>query len=283
MKRIAIVCNPTLHLVKAIAEEIISSLTTKDIQYELFSLEWPTEFESFTDIWIVGGDGTVNRFINQYRTHTQPLSLFRAGSGNDLHDMLYKEMKVEQQVNRALTLQATLIDVGECNGQFFIVGAGIGFDGSIVYDLLGKKRLAGKASYIPAIIKNLMGYSEKHCEVVINELLIRQECFAITVANVKRYAGEYIVAPKASVTDALLDISVIGKISPIKRIKFLSLLAKGDHLGLPYVHYQQATKISVQCPVPLHAHLDGEYIKSDHFEIRLAAKKIAFTGTLIED
>ncbi|RZL06335.1 MAG: hypothetical protein EOO89_24540 [Pedobacter sp.] len=268
--------------VKAIAEEIVTSLTTKEIAFDIYNEEWPSQFEGYTDIWIVGGDGTLNRFINQYKHATQPLSLFRAGSGNDLHDMLFKDLSVEEQLTRALTEKVVLVDVGLCNEQLFLVGAGIGFDGAIVYDLLGKKRLAGKASYVPAIIKNLMGYTEKLCEVIVNELLIRQDCFAISVANVKRYAGEYMVAPNASITDGLLDVSIAGKISPLKRIKFLTMLSKGEHLNLPFVNYQQASRVSVHCAIPLHAHLDGEYLKSDWFDIRLAEKKLAFSGTRFE-
>jgi diacylglycerol kinase (ATP) len=67
-KHIAIVCNPTAGVGKALklAEKIISVLTEKKIAFRFFKENWPADFFTFTDIWIAGGDGTLNHFINQY-------------------------------------------------------------------------------------------------------------------------------------------------------------------------------------------------------------------------
>ena len=283
MKHIAIVCNPTLQQTKHITSKVISYLTNKGVAHQTYMQDWPLQLEPFTDIWIIGGDGTLHQFINQYKIIAQPICLFKAGTGNDIHWMLYKDVSIEEQIALALSGKFSFVDVGKCNGKLFIGGVGIGFDGAVVYDLLGKKRLAGKASYIPTIIKNLFGYSEKYYTIKVNDTLLQQDCFLISIANIKRYGGEYLVAPNASVTDSKLDINIVGKVHPMKRIKFLSDLAKGQHIALPFVHYEQSDKVLIQAAEPLHAHIDGEYTKADRFDITLTDKKLTFSGVLTEN
>lgn len=277
-KYIALVCNPSreneksLHITSSI--EIL--LSGMDISHKVFASTWPESFDGFTEVWIIGGDGTINWFINQYPTIQLPLALFGGGSGNDLQCMLYGDKTVGEQVEQVLQNTPRLIDAGICNKKFFINGVGIGFDGAIVHDLLGKKKLAGKASYLLSILKHIIGYHEKPCVLQMPDEMIKQDCFMISVANGKRYGGGFHVAPNASLTDGLLDVNIIGKISPLRRMKYLPVIEKGDHLSLEFVKYRQVNKITIQSSTKLHAHADGEYFQSDHFEIEVLPKRFSF-------
>ena len=155
-------------------------------------------------------------------------------------------------------------------------GVGIGFDGAIVKDLLGKKKLAGKASYLVSVLKNMLGYSEKSCVIQTPGGIIEQDCFMISVANAKRYGGGFMVAPRASVNDGVLDLSIVGKISPLKRIRYLPVIEKGKHLELPFIRYDQVPFVKVNASQQLHAHLDGEYLSASEFDIRLLPGRFSF-------
>lgn len=277
-KHIALVCNPTKENVKALplTQSIALLLSGMNISHQSFITAWPASFDDFTEVWIIGGDGTINWFVNQYPTLQLPLALFGGGSGNDLHWMLYDDQTPEQQVERVLQASPQWIDAGECNGKLFLNGVGIGFDGAIVHDLLGKKKLAGKASYLLSILKQIVGYHEKFCELQLENETINQDCFMISIANGQRYGGGFHVAPHASVNDGLLDIGVIGKISPIKRMRYLPVIEKGEHLGLDFLKYKQGTTVTIRCAAKLHAHLDGEYMQSDVFEIKVLPKRFSF-------
>jgi diacylglycerol kinase (ATP) len=99
----------------------------------------------------------------------------------------------------------------------------------------------------------------------------------ISVANAKRYGGGFTVAPKASVTDALLDVNIVGRIAPVKRIKYLPVIEKGEHLELPFIQYRQVGAISITCGVKLHAHVDGENIFMSLFlKLRVLPKRFSF-------
>lgn len=278
MKRIAIVCNPTDENKKAlrIADTLALTLKAKEIPYSLFTTYWPQVLDEFTDVWISGGDGTLNYFINLHPDTTLPLALFEGGSGNDFHWMLYGTISVEEQIEKVLQGTPQYIDAGVCNGRLFLNGVGIGFDGAIVKDLLGKKKLAGKASYLLSILKNIFGYREQYCELTLKDRFVAQDCFMISVANGKRYGGSFNVAPRAQLQDGLLDVSVIGKIAAIHRMKYLPVIEKGEHLDLPFMQYYQSEKVVIEATAELPAHIDGEYLYSKRFEIAVLPNKFVF-------
>lgn len=277
-KHIALVCNPSRENVKALplAQSIDLLLKGMNISHSLFTEVWPESFDGYTEVWIAGGDGTINWFINQYPDIQLPLALFGGGSGNDFHWMLYGDVTAEQQVEKVLEARPQPVDAGICNGKLFVNGVGIGFDGAIVHDLLGKKKLAGKASYLLSILKQIVGYRETACELSISNETIKENCFMISVANGRRYGGGFHVAPNAILTDGLLDINIVGRISPIKRMRYLPVIEKGEHLNLDFITYKQANKITIKCAAKLHAHLDGEYMQSDVFEIEVLPKRFSF-------
>ena len=277
-KHIALVCNPTRENEKAlrITDSIEILLSGIDIPNKVFTSAWPDRFDDFTEVWIIGGDGTINWFINQYPAIQLPMALFEGGSGNDFQWMLYGDKTTEQQVDRVLQSTPQLVDAGICNEKLFLNGVGIGFDGAIVHDLLGKKKLAGKASYLLSILKNLVSYREKPCVLEMHDETIKEDCFLISVANGKRYGGGFHVAPNAILTDGLLDINIIGRISPIRRMKYLPVIEKGQHLDLDFVKYRQTEQIIIHSPSKLHAHIDGEYFQTDYFEIDILPKRFSF-------
>jgi diacylglycerol kinase (ATP) len=49
------------------------------------------------------------------------------------------------------------------------------------------------------------------------------------------------------------------------------VLENGKHLDTPlsFIHYEQSKQITIQSKVPLHAHLDGEHMMANSFEIKI--------------
>jgi len=277
-KHIALVCNPTAANKKAlqVSDSIAVLLTGMDVRHSTFTTYWPTVWDDFTEVWIIGGDGTVNWFINQYPDIQLPLSVFAGGTGNDFHWMLYGDLSLETQAELVLEGEPRKIDAGVCNGRLFLNGVGIGFDGAVVKDLLGKKKLAGKASYLLSILKHIVGYHEKPCTLQLPDETITQDCFMISVANARRYGGGFHVAPKALLTDGVLDVNIVGRISSLKRMRYLPVIEKGEHLELPFVRYCHTSKIKISAEAVLHAHMDGEYVSDKNFQIDVLPKRFSF-------
>src|SRR3954451_9194665 len=123
-KHIALVCNPTYENYKSLVltESIALLLRGMDIRHSIFTEVWPQTWNGITEAWIIGGDGTINHFINQYPDLQLPLSVFAGGSGNDFHWMIYGNISTEQQVELVLDASPRFVDGGVCNGKLFLNG-----------------------------------------------------------------------------------------------------------------------------------------------------------------
>jgi diacylglycerol kinase (ATP) len=277
-RNIALLVNPTMGNAKALlmAKEVSSLLHDTGIGYDILDKKWPGSLDDFSEAWIIGGDGTVNWFANSYPDVKIPLAVFPGGTGNDFHWMLYGSTGIKQQVELILNVAPKKVDAGICNGRLFLNGVGIGFDGAIVKGLIGKKKMPGKASYLISILKHVLWYREKPCTIKMGNDVIQQDCFMISVANAKRYGGGFMVAPRSAVDDGLLDLGIVSKISRLKRIRYLPVIEKGQHLDLPFIHYQQVKTVKISSPQKLHAHLDGEYSTASEFDISLLPGRFSF-------
>ena len=277
-KHIAIICNPTRHNKKAlqIADGIVQALQQKGIAHAIFTQYWPQQWNDFTEVWIVGGDGTVNYFINQYPTLKLPIAVFAGGTANDLHFMLYGNVAFQNQLERVLKASPQPVDAGQCNGRLFLNGLGIGFDGAIVHHLLDRSKRPGKASYLLSVLKHIFNYKEISTEVTLPQQHVQKDMFMVTVANGKRYGGGFTVAPKASVNDGLLDVMIVEKIRAAARLRYLPLIEKGDHLHLPFIKYATTTHVVIETAAPVHAHLDGEYLQGNKFEVACLPHHFSF-------
>jgi diacylglycerol kinase (ATP) len=277
-KHIAITCNARAGNGKAmaIASHLQQKLQQLKIHCESFTDNWPEDFNQFSAVWIVGGDGTLNYFINQYPGINIPIALFKAGSGNDFAWKLYGNKTIDEYVEIALNGNPKKTDAGICNGKYFINGTGIGFDGEVVKAMGHNKILPGHLAYLLTVLKKIFLYREKEMTIEINGACRSEKLFMVTVANGSRYGGGFLVAPQAIIDDGEFDIVLIKQIAPLLRFFYLPKMEKGNHLHLGFVETGNAKKISISSPQVLSAHLDGELMEATHFEIEILPQQFLF-------
>jgi YegS/Rv2252/BmrU family lipid kinase len=252
-------------------------LQGKNIASQIFTeKEWDKRMYGFDQVWITGGDGTVNYFVNQYKDIKVPLCIFNGGTGNDFHALLYGKITVEAQIEHVLQTAANPIDAGICNSRYFLNGVGIGFDGSVAKSLLGLHKFGGKTSYMLTILKHIFFYKEQQYRIVSAEKNITGKFMMISIANGTRYGGGFFVAPLAKADDGLFDVNLVKQISPFKRLRYLPVIEKGKHLELPFVDYFNTKKITIYSNKPTQAHLDGEFLEGTRFDIEILPSHFHF-------
>jgi len=278
-KNISIVCNRlagggrAVILGKRIAEE----LQSRNIKHSLHPGDWPENFDSSTDVWIIGGDGTLNYFLNKYPGIGLPLVIFNGGTGNDVHSLLYKNKSFEGQLEIALTATPKLIDAGRCNEKYFMNGVGIGFEGAVAKSLTGKKRTkTGKAAFMSTIMRKVFFYSSKKYRTVSEEYKVDSQNLLISVMNGHRAGGGFHIAPSSAIDDGLLDVVMVEKLHPFRRLRWLPVIEKGKHLELPFIKYFRTKKIIITSEHPMDTHLDGEYYSAKRLEIEVVPAKYLF-------
>lgn len=270
--QIAIATNTLAGSGKAVklALKLHQLLNERKIPSQIFTeKEWDERLYSFDQVWITGGDGTVNYFINQYNDIKKPLCIFNGGTGNDFHALLYGKTTVEKQVGHVLQSTPKPIDAGKCNERYFLNGVGIGFDGAVAKGLQGVNKFGGKTSFMLAILKHILFYKEQRYIISCAEKKVDGKFMMISIANGTRYGGGFFVAPLAKCDDGLFDTILVKPLSVFKRLRYLPVIEKGKHLNLPFIDYYNTQQIAISSEQPIQAHLDGEYLESNGFNIEI--------------
>ncbi|HEX8314401.1 MAG TPA: YegS/Rv2252/BmrU family lipid kinase [Flavisolibacter sp.] len=275
-RNIALLVNPLHQKALRVGNEIVTILLGKSVEHSVFTTSWPTDFMDYTEVWIAGGDGTLNYFINHYPQFNLPMAIFKGGTGNDFHWALYGEISVAEQVEKVLTATQKPVDAGYCNNHLFLNGVGIGFDGKVVQDMLGIKSWSDKLSYYKVVLKNIFFFKEFLCTVSNESFNWGKKCLMLSVANGRRYGGGFNVNPEGLVNDHLLDVYIIGRIPPMMRFRYLPLIEKGTHVNLPMITYLKTGAIHIKTAGIVPAHADGEYFDASEFVIECLPAKFFF-------
>jgi YegS/Rv2252/BmrU family lipid kinase len=229
--------------------------------------------KGFSYFIAIGGDGTVNevsRSLIDVKDVT--IGIIPAGTGNDFIQILgFPNRFGDSDWEMFFRCNTIKMDVGTCNGMIFLNGMGLGFDAQVAaenYIKPGEVKKGGKNKYIWHIVKTLLFFREKRMTVITGETRNDTDCFINTVANGRRFAGGFFLTPKAIANDGLLDVCMIKKLNLLQRFAILLKVPKGEHINDKKVNYSQISHISLEFPMKVPFHVDGELFFSDKFEVK---------------
>lgn len=275
-RHIALLVNPKAGSGRGVllAQQMVQRLQHRVVTVTCFDAVWPTEWTGFSDVWLVGGDGTYNFFMNRYPDCSLPVTLFAGGSGNDLYWFLYQQKSWEEVLEIGLSSSCKWIDVGMCNERYFLNGLGIGFDGAVAHHLMKKNKQLGSVSYWSAVLQQLIRYREKEFEVSSDNKVVSGKMLFLNFMNGSRSGGGFRVAPEAKVEDGKLEVIFAHPLKLWERFRYLPVIQQGRHLHLPVVDYFQTSAITVIAREAVAAHLDGEFFTAERFDIKVLPGKL---------
>ncbi len=259
-----------------VASEISSFLHKKLIPFTIFKKEWPVSLSGFSDVWIIGGDGTLNYFLNKYRNVDQPLALFKAGTGNDFFWKLYGNKKIEEQLLHVLNSNPQKVDIASCNDVLYANSAGFGFDGEVLRSINAVRFIGGHAGYLGVVLKKIFRFREFHFRIETGNKITEKKCLLVIVNNSSRTGGGFMVTPKAEINDGCLDMVICKDLSVINRLWYLPVIEKGRHVHLPFITYTHETEVNITTREMIYAQLDGELICGNKFHIRILPGYLSF-------
>ena len=154
-------------------------------------------------IIVGGGDGTINGVLNGLAPGAATMAVLPFGTSN----VLTRELAVrslEDALQRIAKAGSRPVSAGlmEKNGvrRYFLLMAGIGFDGSVVQGVrFHEKKLLKKGAYVLSAIRNVIGWDKTLMEVTDESG--SYQCHSLIVCNSSKYAGEFMIAPQASLFD----------------------------------------------------------------------------------
>lgn len=278
IESVAILSNPKAG--KGSAQETANwlgkSLAAIKMTHQIFEEHWPTNFKNFSDVWIIGGDGTLNYFINQYPDCQLPLALFKCGTGNDFAWKLYGNKDNAAIFEQVIQGRIQSVDAGKINQYWYLNCLGIGFDGEIIRFMQAIRFLGGHLGYLLAVVLKVFSYKEKHFQISTATESWHQSYLLVIANNSSRSGGGFFVTPNANFQDGALDLLLCGKLNLLQRLKYLPVLQKGKHLHLPFVTHRLVKEVQIHLEQETDIQIDGELISAKDILIKVVPDKFLF-------
>jgi YegS/Rv2252/BmrU family lipid kinase len=213
--------------------------------------------EGFDRVVAVGGDGTMNEVAQGLIGTPTPMGIIPMGSGNGLARDLGISTDISKSKQCLTEGKVKLIDVCRVNNQRFLCTAGIGFDAQVA-DKMAKSQTRGFLRYIQLTINESIAFKPFRIKMKVDGVLIEKPVFLVTFANARQFGNNAFIAPKANISDGLIDVVVVN---PFPKI-WLPVFGIGLFLGfisrLPFVDYYKATEINLEFAETDIFHFDGE-------------------------
>lgn len=233
--------------------------------------------DAITDVVICGGDGTVNAVVNALLGADVNFGIIPVGSGNSLAFAA----KIPKQPGRALDIifkgKAFPVDAFKINEKFSCALCGIGFDAEVAHEF-AKQKKRGLQTYLRISTMKFFSSKPYPFEIKLDDRIIKTDAYFISIANSNQFGNNFTIAPKASMSDGLLDIVIVKKMNKIILPFSVLLQVSGNNRLLQGVEffqekniiYVQTDNISIRNPANAPIHIDGEPADtSPEFKIRI--------------
>lgn len=218
----------------------------------------------FRRIVAVGGDGTWSRVADALLKSGEPdavLGLVPAGTGCDLARSLAVPARDLRACARIIREGRTrTVDVGRVEGRHFLNVVGFGFDVAVIEDSWNVRRLGGDLLYLYCALRQVYSYHGFPVELEADAApALREPLMMLVIANGRVFGGGFRIAPRADLTDGLLDALAFRDMGLLRRLTLMGRLRRGTHERTPEVASSQDRAYRLRFEAPPAYETDGEW------------------------
>lgn len=216
-----------------------------------------------------GGDGTYNEVVNGLAFSETPMAILPMGTTS----VLAKELKIPDNIERAIDIalkgDVQRIHLGRIKNQekqrFFILMAGIGFDGKAVFGVDSeKKKYFKKIAYILSGIKTLLSYAPEELQISNS---YTKKAYSVVVCKASCYGGPFKLAPDVNLRKPYFYTFLSKTRSKLGlSIQILGVLF-GKHIKMKNTDYFKTEILKITGDA--HVQIDGDYFGKTPVEIEL--------------
>lgn len=226
--------------------------------------------EKITDIVIVGGDGTVSQVVDSLMHLPVQFGIVPCGSGNGLAFGAGIPKAVKKALQVIFDNNTTTIDGFSINNRFACMLCGIGFDGQVAHDF-AKSGTRGLATYVKKVFSNFFTAKPYSFKIKLKDKTFETDAYFISIANSNQFGNNFTIAPKASLSDGLLDIVIVTQQSKMEMLYntmmqvggLNSLQVKDNIKTSNSVIYFQTNEIVISNRNEAPMHIDGEPVQAE--------------------
>ncbi|MDQ6610365.1 MAG: YegS/Rv2252/BmrU family lipid kinase [Bacteroidota bacterium] len=225
--------------------------------------------KKITDVVIAGGDGTINQVVNSFRKLDVQFGIIPCGSGNGLAFSAGIPKDPVKALKIIFNGASKLTDAFFINKQFACMLCGLGFDAQVAHDFADAPK-RGLTTYVQKTIKNFISATAYSFVLTAGDKEIKTEAFFISIANSNQFGNNFTIAPKASLTDGLLDVVIMTKqnklsilfhtlkqISGFNKVKSVDIIDENASLI-----YFQTVALSITNNDGAPMHIDGDPVET---------------------
>lgn len=251
-------------------EEIAAALQGDTLElFDITKVDYKSFFASLKEgegVIIAGGDGTINRFLNDADglELPSPIYYYAAGNGNDFWTDIGKK-KGDKPVD--LTPYIKDLPTVTVNGKTykFINGVGYGIDGYCCEEGDRLKAAEKKVNYTSIAIKGLLfHFKPANAEITVDGATkTYKKVWIAPTMNGRLYGGGMMPTPAQDRLNGerTLSVCVFHKSGKLKTLMIFPSLFKGEHVKkTKNVEILSGKKITVKFDKPCALQIDGETI-----------------------
>lgn len=250
-----------------------------------------------------GGDGTYNEVANGLVHSNIPMAILPLGTTSVLSKELNMPKDLESALDIALDGKVRTIHLGRitCNRlahssslidankkpigyelsvksynitRYFLLMAGIGFDGETVYSVNEKiKTITGKGAYILSGIKTILKYNPSRITLKCDSEQLSG--YNAIIGKASCYGGDFKITPDAKITEPFLYVFLMHQKGRLNLIRYISGIINKSHLKLKDISYFSASKIEIEGNA--HIQIDGDYLGTTPAKIDVMPNALLLT------
>ena len=148
-------------------------------------------------------------------------------------------------------------DYGTVNDLPFFCTFGMGFDAAVSHRFARRQR-RGLLSYVTSAVSEYVQYRPQTYTVSANGKLLTEKAFLVAVCNASQWGNNAYIAPEASITDGLLDITIVHSGTAIDAAVMGMDIFTGYINKNTMVHTFRAPACVIYRNSDGEAHIDGE-------------------------
>lgn len=238
------------------------------------------EEKRVTDIVIAGGDGTVSQVAGALMNNDVNFGIIPCGSGNGLAYAARIPKQPEKALKIVFNGKASAIDGFYINNQFACMLSGLGFDAKVAHEFANQPK-RGLTTYATLVGKNFFKADPYEFVIESNGLSFTTEAFFISIANSNQFGNNFTIAPKALLSDGLLDVVIAKKTAkPLLLFNLIKQILAGklnkieNSLNNPIIYFQ-TSELSITNSSLAPLHIDGDPAETPQ-KLNIHVKKKCF-------
>lgn len=222
----------------------------------------------------VGGDGTVNEVARRLVHTDTALGIIPCGSGNGLARHLYIPMNPDGALSILSDCHIEQLDYGMIDQEPFFCTCGVGFD-AFISDRFAKAGRRGLLTYIENTLKEGLSYKPDTYEITIDGERQVYKAFLIACANASQYGNNVYIAPNASMSDGLMDVTLMEPFTMLEAPQIAIQLFNKTITSNSRIRTFRCQHLHIKRSAPGVIHFDGDPKQAgEELDVRLIPQGI---------